>query len=57
MDVRGNPIMKGRKFHKVVFADSNITNLPLYEVHRVESFKMHNKLNTHKKNVACCSIF
>lgn len=62
-DTRGIPITKGSKKHKVTFIDKVPSRKNLLTVIDVESFKLHNMLNTYpdqgyKKNasLACCDI-
>ncbi|CDW83817.1 UNKNOWN [Stylonychia lemnae] len=42
LDQYGNPIKKGGKLHRIVFADNQVLNKPLQKVHIVESFKEEN---------------
>ena len=45
LDTYGNPIKKGSKTHRIVFADNKMTNRPLSKVHIVESYKSENKID------------
>lgn len=42
IDQYGNPIKKGGKTHRVVFADNKFVNKPIRLVHEVESYKYEN---------------
>lgn len=42
LDQYGNPIKRGGKTHRIVFADNKVVNKPIREVHEVESFKYEN---------------
>ena len=58
LDIYGNPIKKGSKLHRIVFADNKVINRPLNEVHIVESYKVQNKVDKPKSDIKqCCAVF
>eukprot|EP00347_Sterkiella_histriomuscorum_P020707 403336787 len=42
LDKYGNPIKRGGKTHRIVFADNKFVNKPIKEIHEVESYKYEN---------------